>query len=415
VIKELSAAAEMLPRVTDDRSPAGRHSAAGRRRYKAAAIAGAMVVLSVVSVGCLVGAGYAWWSYRKLDHGTHRIAVAGLGDPSASGGARAPAHDGQTQNILVVGVDSRAGLSNAEKSRLHVGQGDVSTSTDTLMLIHIPANGKSATLVSIPRDTYVDIPGHPSNKINAAYADGYYYGGARGEKAKQAAGASLLVATVRQLTGVPIDHYVQVGFAGFVDIVKAIGNIPINLCETVDDTHAHNVANGGDGGSGFTMSAGPHQLDPVQALEFVRQRHNIPGPISDDLGRELRQRYFLSAAFKQVLSLGVLLNPVRLQNLISAVQGAFTFDGTGMDMEKFAEQLSDLSSGNIKGQSIPTTGSHDYGGTVGDALTVDPAAVATKVQQLFGRLPTPRPAAGSAATTHSRSSSDVPPKRSCVY
>ncbi len=403
--------------MTDDRG--ARHSAARARRFGPAAVVGAMVLASVLSLTCLVGAGYAWYSYRKLDHGTQRIAVAGLGDPSASGGARPPAHDGQAQTILVVGVDSRAGLTAAEKSRLHVGQAAVSTSTDTLMLIRIPANGKSATLVSIPRDTYVEIPGHPSAKINAAYADGYYYSGAHGEKAQQSAGASLLVATVRKLTGVPIDHYVQVGFSGFEDIVKAIGRIPINLCESVDDTHAHNVAIGSDGGSGFKMSAGHHELTPVEALEFVRQRHNIPGPISDDLGRELRQRYFVSAAFGRALSVGVLLNPVKLQSLISAVKRSFILDGTDLNLEKFAEQLADLSAGNIKGQSIPTTGSHDYGGVVGSALTVDPAAVAKKVQQLFGLLPTPRSSSGSSVgsppSEQVASPAPTKAKRSCVY
>ena len=194
------------------------------------------------------------------------------------------------------------------------------------MLVHVPADGSRATLISIPRDSYVDIPGHPSNKINAAYADGYYFSDAHGAEAQQAAGASTLVATVKKLTGVTIDHYVQVGFAGFVDIVRAIGDIPIDLCKSVDDTHAHNVADGETGGSGFKMSAGHHDLTPQQALEFVRQRHNIPGPVTDDLGRELRQRYFLSQAFKRILSANVLLNPVKLHDLINAVDGAFTFD-----------------------------------------------------------------------------------------
>jgi LCP family protein required for cell wall assembly len=370
-----------------------------------------------MSFALLLASGWSWYNFADLKRNVHVIDIKGIGGKTVSS-----AHpSGTAQNLLIVGVDTRAGLTPAERRYLKVGN-DTTLSTDTIMLVHVPADGSRATLISIPRDSWVRIPGHPDAKINAAYADGYAYGGAHGTKAQQGAGASTLVATVKQLTGVPIDHYVQVGFEGFVQIVKAIGSIPINLCRTVDDTHAYNVAHDETGGSGFNMSAGHHDLTPQQALEFVRQRHNIPGPISDDLGRELRQRYFLSAAFKRVLSAGTLFNPLRLRNLVKAVDGAFTFDNNDFDITKFAEQMINLSAGNIVGESIPTHGSIVIDGQ--DALRVNPAQVRRIVQAAFSAASAApahhnpqRPGKPRSGKTGSTGSSGLtrPAKLGCVY
>ncbi|HET6877559.1 MAG TPA: LCP family protein [Jatrophihabitans sp.] len=400
----------------------GRHRGgrAASHTWRPFAVVGGKVTAALVSVALLLASGYGWYNFHTLNANAHIIDIAGLGAPTPGGTGQAPAPvSGTAQNILIVGIDSRAGLTAAQKRFLKVGQNDQSTSTDTIMLVHVPADGSRATLISIPRDSYVQIPGHPSNKINAAYADGYYYGGAHGAAAQQAAGASTLVATVKKLTGVTIDHYVQVGFAGFVDIVRAIGNIPIDLCKSVDDTHAHNVAIGETGGSGFKMSAGHHDLTPQQALEFVRQRHNIPGPVTDDLGRELRQRYFLSQAFKKILSAGVLFNPVKLHDLINAVDGAFTFDNHNFDLTEFARQMTNLSAGNISGKSIPTEGGAVIGGQ--DVLKVDPAKVRAFVHQMFyGNPPAGSSSSSSAAPTGSPSAHrhhhhGAKHPRSCVY
>ncbi len=258
------------------------------------------VVAALVSAGLLAAFGYGWQTYRSFQDHAQTIDVQGLGHAHVSDPALQHVV-GDAQNLLIVGIDSRVGLSAQQKRALHLGVDTSSTSTDTIMLVHVPADGSKATLVSIPRDTYVDIPGFSPNKINAAYADGYYNSGATSAKQARDNGASTLVDTVKTLTGVPIDHYVEVGFAGFEGIVEAIGKIPVNLCRTVNDWR-----------SGFHMSAGPHDLTPTQALEFVRQRHNIRGPITDDFGRELRQRYFLAAAFKKILSAHTLLSPGRL-------------------------------------------------------------------------------------------------------
>ena len=354
-------------------------------------------MVAALSLLLLVATGWGYYNFAALNHNAHTIGVQGLGEPAGGTnvggtgqgngtGANSIHVDGTAQNILIVGIDSRQGLTPQEEHHLKVGNNQGTLSTDTIMLVHVPADGSKATLISIPRDSWVSIPGFADAKINAAYADGYYNSGAQGTKAQEAAGASLLVKVVKQLTGVPIDHYVAVGFQGFEEIVKAIGSIPVNLCHAVDDTIAYNEAHGlGHVGSGFKMSAGHHDLNPQQALEFVRQRHNIPGKITDDFGRELRQRYFLNAAFDKILSARVLLNPIKLHNLIKAIDDSFTFDQNGFDITKFAEQMTNLTGGNIVGRSIPIQGNIVENGQ--DALQVDPAKVRAVVQKAFYGTP----------------------------
>ena len=382
------------------------------------------VVTASVSATLLLAIGYAWYTTTTLTDNAHTLQVGGLGEPtppptspaapdgssSVAGSSPAtamPHVTGKQENILLVGDDSRAGLSPAQRRALHVAD-DVTTSTDTIIIVHVATDGRTARMVSIPRDSYVEIPGYRRNKINAAYADGYYDSGATSPAARRTAGASELVAAVKQLTGVTIDHYVQVGFAGFVDIVKAIGDIPVTLCHSVDDPN-----------SGFHMSAGPHLLDPQQALEFVRQRHNLPG-VGDDIGREQRQRYFLTAASRKVLSAGVLLNPSRMHRLMTALDESITTDRQDFDITRFAEQMSDLRVSGIDGEVIPTTNGPDVPG-VGSVLSVDPAAVAAFVHRVFTGAPT-RPAAshpaagGSAGAGASRgpAGGSGPAARSCI-
>jgi LCP family protein required for cell wall assembly len=397
---------------SDHHSGYGRHrQGRSSRNVRRFARRGGLGICTLLSFALLVASGWSWYNFADLKRNTHVLDIPGIGGETARGGQV----KGTAQNILIVGVDSRAGLSAAERRYLKVGDDTTSLATDTIMLVHVPADGAKATLISIPRDSWVAIPGHPDAKINAAYADGYYYAGAHGAKAQQESGAGTLVAAVKRLTGVPVDHYVQVGFGGFEQIVKAIGTIPVTLCQSVDDTRAYNLAHNETGGSGFNMSAGRHHLTPQQALEFVRQRHNIPGPVSDDLGRELRQRYFLSAAFKSILSAGTLLNPITLRNLVKAVDDAFVFDNHNFDITKFAEQMINLSAGNIAGRSIPTDGSLHVDGQ--DALKVIPANVQRIVRQAFSKKAASKPT-GTHRTGPARSSRSpgltTPAKQTCV-
>jgi len=374
----------------------------------------AKVAAALVSATLFVAIGYFSYTYHSLDRGLRRVALSNLGKAPSNAIHDARAN-GKSQNILVVGDDSRAGLSAAQIKQLKVGN-DATTSTDTIMVVHVPADGSKATLISIPRDSYVDIPdGWAKNKINAAYADA---SGGQDTPAAQRAGENLLVETVSDLTGLTINHYIQVGFSGFYTIAKAIGGIDVNLCDTVDDTIAHNIAEGaGSVGSGFKMTAGRHHLTPVQSLEFVRQRHNLPG-IGDDLGREQRQRYFLAQAFHQILNLGVLTNPVKLNHLVAAIKGAFVVDD-GFTLQSLAHQMIDLNGNNIVGQTIPTTGTamvqiaeNSYASSV---VTVDPAQVRSWIQRV---LDPPATASSTAPKpTATRSTAAQPPKSAarCIH
>ncbi|CAB4331781.1 unannotated protein [freshwater metagenome] len=201
-------------------------------------------------------------------------------------------------NWLLVGSDSREGLTKAERKQLHTGKDGGSQRTDTIMLVHIDGSGKS-TLVSLPRDSYVTIPAHTAldgssvedrkNKINSAFGKG---------------GAPLLVETVERNTGLHIDHYMEIGFKGIRDITDAVGGV--NMCVPADVT---------DENSGLSLLAGCQELDGKNALAYVRMRYADP---KGDLGRVERQQQFLSSVMKKVATPAVLLNPIRMWKLVDA-------------------------------------------------------------------------------------------------
>ncbi|WP_375486024.1 LCP family protein [uncultured Jatrophihabitans sp.] len=390
----------------DQWDPIGRHRTSRRRRGLAPVRMAVRIVAAGVSLSLLVGAGYLRHTYDSLDRGLHRVAVGGLGQaPAPATGARLQHIDGAAQNLLVIGDDDRSGLTPRQIATLHVGAADATTSTDTLMVVHVPANGAKATLISIPRDSYVAIPGFRNDKINAAYIDGYTYGTAgypvtasSSVAQRQAAGLTLLVRVVKNLTGLTIDHYVLVNFLGFYNIAVAIRGVTVDLCHAVDDSPARNRAQGlGGVGSGFVESAGVHHLTPTESLEFVRQRHNLfdgHGHELNDIGREARQRYFLAAAFARIERAGTLLNPGKLNALVAAIKSTLTID-SGLSLDSLAHQLLDLTGGNIVGQTIPTQGSRTFPSPVGDALVVDPVQVQDRISRW---LNPPAPSTPSSST-----------------
>jgi LCP family protein required for cell wall assembly len=332
---------------------------------------GAKVLGALLSIALLLGFGYGWWNYRDLNQNLHVIPIS---KPTPAGHKDI---DGKDQNILVVGNDDRSNMSDAEVRQLKVGRDGGSLATDTMMIVHVPANGKNAALISLPRDAYVAIPGHGMNKLNSAYATGYTSTSGSSDQ-KRGAGATLLMQTITNLTGLTLDNFVQVDLLGFVRISDAIHGVTVNLCNAVDDTVAHNRAIGSDGGSGLVLSAGKHDISGVTALEFVRQRHGLP---NGDLDRAARQRYFLTAAFRRIASAGTLLNPGRLHSLISAVTKSL-YVGPGFKVLNFAQQISGLNANNIKGQTIPFVRFDTT--DVGSVEIVDPAQVKQFVKNLLG-------------------------------
>jgi LCP family protein required for cell wall assembly len=371
-----------------------RHSAPGDHlHWRQVVKASTAVLAAVLSVSILVAFGYGWKKYGDLNAGLQTFQLNALNQPVAAVKGKTPASvqkDGAAQNILIVGLDDRTGLTPAQIQQYHTGT-DVSDSTDSIMIVHVPSDGSKATLISIPREAYVDIPGFKKNLINAAYADAKYDGSPGTLLQREGAGFDLLIKTVQQLTGVSINHFVAVGFGGFVNIADAIGGVEVNLCYAQDDPY-----------SGLDVPAGPQRLVGAQALAFVRQRHNINGGTSSDLTRATRQRYFLAAAFKQIVSIGVLTSPSKISNLINAVKGSFFVD-SGFSLVSLAEQMADLTAGNITGHVIPTEG--DVTTLEGqDGLAVDPAKVQAYVQNLL-YPPAPTPSTGSSSSSSSPPSS----------
>jgi LCP family protein required for cell wall assembly len=218
---------------------------------------------------------YAWTQIARVD--------------AAPSGQRPADQPGKT--FVLVGSDSRAGLSRAEQRRLGTGSTG-GQRTDSIMLIYLPPGGKSA-LISIPRDSYVDIPGHGKNKINAAYAFG---------------GPDLMVQTIERNTKLRVDGYMEIGFGGFVNVIDALGGIRMCLPDAIKDRDSH-----------LDLRKGCQTLSGVAALGYVRMRKADP---RGDLGRVERQREMLAAVADKAASPATVLNPVRYWNFCMATADA---------------------------------------------------------------------------------------------
>ncbi|WP_250564098.1 LCP family protein [Sphaerisporangium fuscum] len=256
------------------------------------------------------------------------------------------------EDWLLVGSDSRAGLSAAQRKKLATGRA-VGKRTDTMMLLHVPGSGRP-TLVSLPRDSYVPIDGHGSDKLNAAYA----YGGPK-----------LLTKTVEKVTGIRVDHYMEIGFSGFVGIVDAIGGVNICVKQDIKDHKA-----------GINLKKGCQDMNGGTALGYVRTRATGALP---DFDRTQRQRQFFSAVVKKAASPGILINPFRSVPLAAAATDSVEVDGgTGaFDLLSLARAMS----GDPIATAVP----------VGSLPTINGASVVkwdtARAQRLFQALAQDKP------------------------
>lgn len=210
--------------------------------------------------------------------------------------------------FLIVGSDSRAGLSKEEQSELSTGgDGGGRGRTDTIMLLHTGAG--PSMLMSIPRDSIVDVPGYGSTKINAAYAYG---------------GAQLLTQTVEQNTGITVDDYVEIGFGGLVKVVDALGGVEICPKEDIKDKD-----------SGLDVKAGCQEADGATALAYSRNRHSYA---TQDIQRVQSQREVISGIAKKAASPWTIVNPVRYWGVNTGAASAVQIgEGTNpYDLVKFA-------------------------------------------------------------------------------
>ena len=273
------------------------------------------------------------------------------------GRAERPAKSSSAVNYLIVGSDAREGLTTEQIQKLRVGS--VATAagkrSDSMMLIHISKSRDAAYVISIPRDTYALIPEHKNSKgvtipaapekINAAYNFG---------------GASLLVQTIEEMTNLKIDHYLEINFVGFANMVDAIGGIQICTKKALSDSKSH-----------LELPAGTHILDGLTALAYVRSRE-LDG--TGDLGRMKRQQAFFGAVFRKATSLGVLTNPVKLGTFLNSVLGSITTDSQLQtnDLIDLAKQMRNLSAGNVQTLTVPLSDLNYSDGVITSAVLWDP-------------------------------------------
>jgi LCP family protein required for cell wall assembly len=275
-------------------------------------------------------------------------------------------------NLLVVGADSREGLTAAQRRRLSISaNAGIGERSDTMMLVHISADRRDVTVVSLPRDSYVTIPAYTDdqgqrrpaqrNKLNAAYAFG---------------GAPLLIETVHELTGVEINHYVEVGFSGVVNMVDALHGVDVCVPNAVDDSRH----------SGLVLPAGTSHVGGAMGLAFVRARYIDP---TADLGRMQRQQQFLAAMFQRATSLGVLLDPGQLSGFLDAALSSVKVDDslTRDAMLDLASGLQSLKPKNLRFLTVPLANPNGYVDGVGSVVLWDKA----KAREVFASLQSDQP------------------------
>jgi LCP family protein required for cell wall assembly len=376
---------------------------------------GAQVVAGLMSAVVFVSSGMLWWDWHhafsnNINRGTavptdqrgpgETQAPGQSASPGATGSAGAPQKDfdGKDQNILIIGNDSREGLTAKQLAEVGTDANPGGPNTDTLMVMHVPADGSQVTVFSIPRDSYVDIPGYKKNKINGAYADGACFNDDGDEidcsgnltQAQQDRGMQVLIQTVHNLTGLYIDHYIVVSLYGFYTISEAVGPVTVCLADRWYDPEYE---------AGIDYPPGNVKLEGKLALAFVRERHKLP---NGDFDRIKRQQAFISAVVRKEIGVGTLLHINRLSNLLSTAAKALTID-KDLKPEDLVQQLASLAAGNVRFATIPNGGTGNADGK--DVVFVDPTEVQDFIREAIGVPPvatsTPSKSAGSAHSTTS--------------
>ena len=310
----------------------------------------AIRIITSLSVGVIVLASVSWLGLGHVSAKIARINVfAGLDNR--------PEKTSQAVNYLLVGSDTREGLTKEQMKLLRVGSTASAAGgrSDTMLLVHISKKRDKAFLVSLPRDTLVTIPAHTTldgksqiparqNKLNAAFSFG---------------GAPLLIQTVEGATNLKIDHYIEISFAGFAGIVDALGGIDVCTKVNIDDPKSHLV-----------LAAGTHTLDGIEALKYVRTR-DFDG--RGDIGRMQRQQQFLSSVLKKATSTGVLLNPIKIVNFMNASLSTIKMDENlnESDLINLAKQMRGLSSGNVRTLTVPLSNANGNVPGIGSVVVWD--------------------------------------------
>ncbi|WP_150239322.1 LCP family protein [Nocardiopsis quinghaiensis] len=311
-----------------------------------------LLLMSALSVLVLFASGTSWALTGWVSGALNRFDVFGGlsedGRPESTGGL----------TFLVIGSDSRDAMSPEAQEELSVGSAPGQRS-DSMMLVRLNHERDRVTVVGLPRDLWVDVPGRGPDKINAAYGHG---------------GPRLAVRTVESLTDVRVDHYVEVDFQGFVNVVDALGGIEVCLPEPIRDPKAQ-----------LDMAAGTHQVGGTEALAFARTRATSRG----DLDRIERQQQVLSAMLDRALSTDTLSDPDKLTGFVNSALSSVTVD-QGLDtstINELAYQMRDLSMGSVTFTQVPLSDT-EYWTPRGDVALLwdEPAA-----RELFAAVQADRP------------------------
>ncbi|KXO97782.1 LCP family protein [Tsukamurella pseudospumae] len=363
---------------------------------------GARVAIALLSVLVLAVTGTVWWSTN--------LVIGGFNVSRALAEAKVAKSTGGAKNILLMGLDTRKDQNGDDLpsdilQQLHAGTSDNGGyNTNTLILMHIPADGKKVTAFSIPRDDYVTFAGVESRKkgkIKEAYgtrkaevedelvAQGVSDRKELESKARESARAAT-IATVGKLVGVPIDHFAEVSLVGFYDLAQTLGGVEVCLNNPVRDSY-----------SGAAFPAGRQKLSAAQSLAFVRQRHGLA---DGDLDRTHRQQAFIAGVMVQLQKQGVFGDVRKLQSLIAVAQKDVVVSD-GWNLQEFAQQAGQIAGTNLTFTTLPVRG---YATVNEQAVNIiDPAAIRAQVQKAFGQsVPGGDESADSDESSSSSAASD---------
>ncbi|MFF8946394.1 LCP family protein [Streptomyces sp. NPDC014864] len=368
----MSAESTPDPAISGDTGSASPSSPAGGRRRPPRGRRKALLVTAWTAAGIVVlggtGAGYV---YFKLNGNIKSVDI-----DQALGGDRPAKVDNGSENILVLGSDTRAGGNR----KLGGGVDDGSARSDTAMIVHVYKGHKKASVVSIPRDTLVDRPEctdahgttHPAARnvmFNEAYSTG---------------GATCAVKSVESLTGVRMDHYLEVDFRGFQKLVDELGGVRVTTGKDIDDRESH-----------LKLAAGTHSLDGRQALALVRTRHGVGD--GSDLGRIQLQQSFVKALVEQVGHIGLFSDPKRLYDLADTATRSVTTDsdlGSVNSLMSFAEGLKRIQSSDMNMVTMPV----QYDSANANRVLIDKPKAKQVWEALRNDRPIPESATKNTAT-----------------
>lgn len=369
----------VLPPDMDPRGPsrASRRPGPVRRRRRP------LTVLATVLSACVLLAstiGYGLVTYYNSQ--ITRIGISGI-----PGFQRPAASPDQAVNFLLVGSDTRSGANSSYNAASGSSSYVAGARSDTQLLVHVPPGNGKITVVSFPRDAYVQIPaynGHPAThaKINSAFDEG---------------GPDLLIATIERLTGMRIDHFMDIDFVGFKGMVNALGGLTVCVRTTRHDKD-----------SGDYLTAGVHKINGTQALAFVRDRHTFT---LQDLYRIKDQQYFLATMLKKVESAGTLTNPIALNNFLSALSKSVTVDSSLSlaAMKNFAERMRTLDAAHVTFVTLPYSDPNAYVPGVGSVVQLDRAKDAALFAALRNDTTPPTAAKPKTSAKPKPSATTLPP------